>query len=162
MIEHPIILIVTALFMALGIPAVLVPFLPGISYMFLIALLYAISDHFVNITWENLAVLGGILIISFFVDYSAGILGARYGGADRRSILFGFLGLIIGIVVVPPFGGIVGLFVGILIGELVARKSNQAALKAATAGLIGSVTGIAINCILAITMFVLFLYFVLA
>lgn len=161
MIEHPILLIVTALFMALGIPAVLVPFLPGISYMFLIALLYAISDHFTNITWENLAVLGGILVVSFFVDYSAGILGARYGGADRRSILFGFLGLIIGIIVVPPFGGIVGLFLGILVGELVARKSNQAALKAAAAGLIGSVTGIVINCILAITMFALFLYFVL-
>ncbi len=161
MIEHPILLIVTALFMALGIPAVLVPFLPGISYMFPIALLYAISDHFTNITWENLAVLGGILVVSFFVDYSAGILGARYGGADRRSILFGFLGLIIGIIVVPPFGGIVGLFLGILVGELVARKSNQAALKAAAAGLIGSVTGIVINCILAITMFALFLYFVL-
>ncbi len=161
MIEHPILLIVTALFMALGIPAVLVPFLPGISYMFLIALLYAISDHFTNITWENLAVLGGILVVSFFVDYSAGILGARYGGADRRSILFGFLGLIIGIILIPPFGGIVGLFLGILVGELVARKSNQAALKAAAAGLIGSVTGIVINCILAITMFALFLYFVL-
>lgn len=162
MIEHPIILIVSALFMALGIPAVLVPFLPGISYMFLIALVYAISDHFTNITWENLAVLGGILVASFFVDYSAGILGARYGGADRRSILFGFLGLIIGIILIPPFGGIVGLFLGILIGELVARKSNQAALKAATAGLIGSVTGVAINFVLAIAVFASFLYFVLA
>lgn len=162
MIEHPILLTVAALCMALGIPAVLVPFLPGISYMFLIALLYAMYDHFTNITWENLAVLGGILIVSFFVDYFSGILGARYGGADRRSILFGFLGLIIGIIVVPPFGGIVGLFLGIFVGELVARKSNQAALKAATAGLIGSVTGVVINCALAIAMFACFLYFVLA
>ena len=162
MIEHPILLIVTALFMVLGIPAVLVPFLPGISYMFLVALLYAILDHFVHVTWENLAVLGVILVASFFVDYFAGLLGAKYGGADRRSILFGFLGLILGIIIIPPFGGIIGLFVGIFVGEIVARKSNKAALKAATAGLIGSVTGVAINTILAITLFSLFLYFALA
>ncbi|MEI6345914.1 MAG: DUF456 domain-containing protein [bacterium] len=162
MIEHPILLTVAALFMALGIPAVLVPFLPGISYMFLIALLFAISDHFVHVTWENLAVLGGILVTSFFIDYFAGILGARYGGADRRSVLFGFLGLILGLVAFPPLGGIIGLFVGIFVGEIVARKSNAAALKSATAGLIGSVTGAFINCSLAVLMFGLFLYFALA
>ncbi|MEK7644940.1 MAG: DUF456 domain-containing protein [Patescibacteria group bacterium] len=161
MIEHPILLAVAAIFMALGIPAVLVPFLPAISYMFLIALLFAISDRFVHITWENLAVLGGILIVSFFIDYFAGILGARYGGADRRSILFGFLGLIVGLIAFPPLGGIVGLFVGIFAGEVVARKSNAAALKAATAGLIGSATGALVNCSLAVLMFGLFLYFVL-
>ncbi len=160
MIEHPILLTVAALFMALGIPSVLVPFLPGISYMFLIALLFAVADHFMHITWENLAVLGGILVVSFFVDYFAGILGARYGGADRRSILFGFLGLIVGLVAFPPLGGIVGLFVGIFAGEIVARKSNAAALKSATAGLIGSATGALVNCSLAVLMFGLFLYFV--
>ena len=161
MIEHPILLTVATLFMALGIPAVLLPFLPGISYMFLIALLFAISDHFTHITWENLAVLGSILVVSFFVDYFAGILGARYGGADRRSILFGFFGLILGLVAFPPIGGIIGLFAGIFVGEIVARKSNAAALKAATAGLIGSATGVLVNVSLAILMLGLFLYFVL-
>ncbi len=161
MIEHPILLIVTALFMMLGIPAVLVPFLPAISYMFLIALLFGFADHFARLTWENIAVLGGILIVSFFVDYFSGILGARYGGADRRSILFGFFGLVLGLFMLPPFGAIIGLFLGIFFGEIASRKGSQAALKAATSGLIGSAAGAIINCVLAITMFALFLYFVL-
>ena len=162
MSHYYVVLAVVGVLMAFGIPAVLVPMLPGISYMFLVALLFGVADHFAHLTWENLAVLGGILILSFFVDYFAGILGARYGGADRRSILFGFLGIIIGVLLLPPFGGILGLFVGIFVGELRARKRGDKALRAATAGLIGSVAGGVVNCILAVTFFGLFILFALS
>lgn len=148
------ILIFPGMFMAF------IPMMPALPYMFLMAAIFGFFDRFVNLTLTNLGVLGGILITSILIDYFSGIIGAKYGGASRKGILFGFIGLIIGFVLFPPFGGFLGLFAGVLVAEFIIKRSERAALKAATGSLLGSLAGIVINTFLAVLFFTLFIIFI--
>lgn len=146
----------------LGIFMVFVPMLPALLFMFVMATIFAVISGFATITFGQLAILFGIFVLSVLSDSLSGILGAVWSGASRRAIIFGILGALLGFILLPPLGGLVGIFVGVLVAELWQGKSEKRALKAATGSLIGTVAGMLINLILAISFFVLFLVFVLA
>lgn len=142
-----------------GVFMVFVPAMPGIPYMFAMAAVYGFIDGFQNLTPINLGILGGILIASIFIDYFAGVLGAKYGGASRKGIFCGFVGLIAGLILFPPFGGFLGIFMGVLTAEFIFYKDKTKALKAATGSLLGSVSGVLINTCIAVVFFILFAVF---
>lgn len=139
-----------------GLVGVFLPILPSIPYMFFVALIFTLIDKFQHLSGLNLIILGMIAVLSLLVDYFSGILGAKWGGASRWAIIGGLLGLIIGLILLPPFGGILGLFAGILISEIVMFRKYKKALKAATGGLLGTLAGIVINLILGVLFLVLF------
>src|SRR3989338_1034884 len=106
------------LFGILLLPAVamvFIPFLPTFWYLLAI-----------------FAVLACIFGVSILVDWSAGLLGAKLGGAAWKSVAFGALGAFVGFLIVPPLGVLPGLFAGVLCGELQSRRSAPAALRAAS------------------------------
>lgn len=149
-------LIVAFVLMLPGIIGAVLPVLPGIPYMFLIALIFGFVDHFQHLGWLGLLILGLITIISLIIDYFAGILGARYGGASKWTWLWGLGGLILGLIILPPFGGIPGLFIGIFVGEILVHKDHKKAARAATHGFLGTLAGMLINLFLSILFLVLF------
>lgn len=158
---YSIFLIISSLLLLPAIFLVFIPTFPALWYMFFVASAFALFDGFTHISWAGLGILGGIVILSMLVDTLAGIVGAKYGGASKKSLIYGFVGIIIGTVLFFPFGGLLGLFGGILLAEFITHRNQDIALKAATGGLIGTLVGMILNCILAITFLVLFLVFVL-
>ena len=64
--------------------------------------------------------------------------------------------MIIGIFFIPPWGMIVGAFIGALVGEMASGKSGRNALRAGWGILIGNVLGITLK--LAFTAVILFYY----
>lgn len=144
-----------------GVLLVFVPFFPALSYMLVVAVTFAFVNGFSLIFPYQLGILVLVTIISLCVDWSAGALGARYGGAHAKSVMWGLVGMIVGTVVFPPFGGIAGLFIAILISEKTLRKKTDSqSLKAASGALIGTIAGMGINAFLALTFFLLFIMFV--
>lgn len=159
--NHVALALLFALLMLPGLALVLVPFLPSLSYMLFVAIVYGFLDGFVHLTPLRLLILSGILAAGIATDYLAGALGAKLSGAAKRSILSGFAGFFLGFVILPPFGGFLGLFAGVLAGELFLGKSREEAVHAAAGSLLGAIAGIAINELLAAAFFVLFLFFAL-
>ena len=153
-----LLIIIAAILMIPGIIAIAY-MLPGVPYLFIVALIYGFIDHFIRLSLKDLAVLGALAILSVIVDQSAGLIAAHYGGARGKTFLFGIAGAIIGTIMLPLFGGFIGLFIGIFIGELIRKQHHIHAIKAATAGVIGSITGITINIILGVIFLTLFLIF---
>jgi uncharacterized protein YqgC (DUF456 family) len=135
--------------------------MPALSYMLLVAITFGLLDHFKDLSLNNLFVLIGIWAVSVLIDHLSGILGAKWGGASKRGLIYGFVGLLIGTAILPPFGGFLGLFGGVLFSELLANRKSGEAVKAATGSLIGSIMGVAVNTILAVIFFLLFIYFLL-
>jgi uncharacterized protein YqgC (DUF456 family) len=154
--------IVFAVLMLPGLTGILIPVLPGIPFMFIVALIFGLIDKFVHLTTIEIIILLGLTLISLVIDYASGILGARIGGASAKSTLGGLIGMIIGLIIFPPFGGIIGLFLGIAITEIAIHNNNKKALKAATGGVIGSLAGIILNLILALIFLTIFIIFSLA
>lgn len=143
-----------------GFAGVFLP-LPSLPYMFGITLIFISIDKFQHLKSYELIILGMIMILSLANDYFTGLIGAKYGGATKISLITGLIGVIIGLIVFPPFGGILGLFFGILVAEFIIFKDHLKALKAASGGVIGMLVGMIISLILALVYLVLFIVFVI-
>jgi hypothetical protein len=83
-------------------------------------------------------------------------LGAKKYGASKFGLWGSVIGMIIGIFFIPPWGIIVGAFIGALMGELASGKTGRSALRAGWGILVGNVLGVGLK--LAFTVVVLFFY----
>lgn len=153
--------IITAVLLSFGIAMACIPMLPAISYMFVVALVFGFFDHFSVLSSGEVLTLFGVVVLSIIIDSASGVLGAKYGGAHAKSLLWGILGMVVGSLFFPILGSFFGLFVGVLVSELYHKKSQQKAFKAAGSALLGSVIGVVINVTLALMFLGLFLYFTL-
>jgi len=72
-------------------------------------------------------------------------MGAKVYKASSSGIWGSIIGMIIGILFFPPFGMILGLFVGAVLGELIAGKEEWRALKVGTVTFVASMLMILIK-----------------
>ncbi|PJE67645.1 hypothetical protein COU95_01245 [Candidatus Shapirobacteria bacterium CG10_big_fil_rev_8_21_14_0_10_40_9] len=159
--SYLILVIVFAIFLFAGIASVFLLVFPSLPLMFIIALIFGFIDKFQHLTTLNIIILASLAVASIVIDYLSGLIGAKIGGASREAIILGIVGLIIGLIIFPPFGSAIGLFFGILASEIIHIKNLKKALKSATGGLLGSLAGTALQLILAILFEVLFIIFAL-
>jgi hypothetical protein len=129
----------------------ILPALPGppISFLSLIILKLAEPNTFTN---DFLLIMGIITVIVFGLDYLLLILGAKVYNASRQGIWFSVIGMIIGIFFFPPFGMIMSLLLGAIIGELLAGKAKSEALKIGIVSFIFSILAIVLKLILVTVM----------
>ncbi len=116
-----------------GLMGCIIPAIPGppLNYLSLIILELAIDDAFPA---DFYFLWGGIVIAVTVLDYILPIMGVKVYKASSFGIWGSIIGMLIGILFFPPFGMILGLFIGAVLGELIAGKEEWEALK------IGSVT----------------------
>jgi hypothetical protein len=144
-----------------GIFMTVAPMMPGLPFMFLLAVLFGFLENFSVLTLNELGILSIILAVSLVIDYSAGILGAKFGGASWRSIFVGLsAGVLGGLLTLSPFGAFIGLFAGIVMSEMFRNHNGLLATRAAVSYIIGATFGIMLNVCLATLFFSLFIYFV--
>ena len=134
-----------------------IPTLPGVPVMFATIFIYGVIDHFETLQLWHLAIFGALALLSLFIDYSSGLIGAKLGGASKRALFFGIVGLFIGLIAFPPLGAFIGLFTGVFIAELIQFRDHQRALKAASYSLAATIAGAFANILIAIGSFIGFL-----
>jgi uncharacterized protein YqgC (DUF456 family) len=130
--------------------------MPGLVYMLVVAILFGAVDKLEHLTLIEFIPLLMIVLASTLVDYLSGILGARWSGASKTAVVYGFIASIIGILLLPPFGGVVGLFFGVLVAELSRKRDQNEAIKAATGSVLGTLAGMGVNFLLAIAFILAF------
>jgi len=126
------ILIIFGLLIAVvGLIGCIIPAIPGppLNFLSLVILELAIESAF---PMDFYFLWGGITIVLTFLDYILPIMGAKVYKASSYGILGSIIGMILGILFFPPFGMILGLFVGAVLGELIAGKKEWEALKIGT------------------------------
>lgn len=158
---HGTLVAIFAVLMLPGVLGTLLPVLPGIPLMFLVAVVFGFVDRWQHLLPWELAVLFGVVLLSLLSDFFSGLIGARYGGASRRSALWGMAGMVIGLLVFPPFGGLIGLSIGVLVAELLGHKDRVRAFRAAVGSLMGTIVGIIAGFSLAVMFLLLFVLFAL-
>lgn len=128
---------------AVALVATFIPVVPAgfviVGMAFLHELLVGFGEISIPI-WIALAVL---TVLSSLVDNIAGALGARHFGGSRQGVWGAFLGGILGIFVLPPLGLFLMPFVGAYVGELVAGRSAENALRGAWGAVLGLLGGLA-------------------
>ena len=150
-------LIIIGLILAIaGMVGCILPIIPGPILSFSALILLSWTKNWQIFSHTFLIVMGVLTALLIILDYVAPALGAKKYGASKRGMWGSAIGMIIGIFFIPPWGMIVGAFVGALAGELSSGKSGRTALRAGWGILVGNVLGVGLK--LAFTAVVLFYY----
>jgi len=90
----------------------------------------------------TVGVLVALAVLSWVLEYVAGLLGAKRAGASKQALIGAALGTVVGL-----FMGLIGVFfmplVGAAIGEYLARRDEQRAMRVGVATWLGILVGMA-------------------
>jgi uncharacterized protein len=131
-----------------GILGSVLPVLPGppLSYAGLLLLHFTEKYHFSSrflIIWAIIA--AGVFALDYFIP----VFGTKKFGGSKRGVWGSMIGLVIGIFFFPPFGIIIGPFLGAVIGELSTGVDSGAAFKSGFGSFVGFLVGTLIKLIAA-------------
>ncbi len=118
-----------------GILGSFLPVLPGLPISWLGLLLI----HLTSVVPMNYTFLGvwlAVALLILILDYVIPAMGTKKFGGSKYGIYGTTLGLIVGLFF-PPFGFIVGPFVGAYIGEMINQQNSKVAVKAAWGSFVG-------------------------
>ena len=139
------------LLVVFGMIGTIFPALPGPGLVFVGLLVAAWAEQFAYIGFWSIAILGGLTLLAYGVDFLATALGAKRMGASKRAVLGAALGAMAGLFLGIP-GVILGSFVGAVLGELTVRGDLRKAGQAGFGAWIGLVLGTAAKLALVFTM----------
>ncbi len=148
--------LLSAVLIIVGVAGTVLPALPGTLFVLGGIVLGAWIDDFTRIGWVVVTLVSVLAVIAWVLDYVAGLLGAKKAGASRQAIVGAALGTVAGI-----FMGLVGVLfmplVGAAIGEFVAQKDHQRAVKVGVATWLGIMAGLVSKVVIAFMMIGLFI-----
>ena len=116
--------------MLVGLVLLIVPIFPGITVIWVAALLYGIVTGFDT--------LGIVILVLITLGMIAGIsadnllmgAGARRGGASWLTIIVALIAGIAGTVLFPPIGGLIAIPIAIFLIELLRNREWRSAWRA--------------------------------
>jgi uncharacterized protein YqgC (DUF456 family) len=157
--EASVLLWVLAVVLVLaGIAGTVLPALPGAPLVLVGLILAAWADGFQKVGWFPLALIGGLTLLALVVDFAATSLGAKRTGASWLAVTGAAVGTIVGLFFSLP-GLILGPFVGAVLGEYLARRDHQQAIRAGIGTWIGILLGTAGKLALIFMMIGVFAFF---
>lgn len=147
-----IIWIVTgAILMIIGILGCILPIIPGPPIAYGALLIQQLKKEppfdarFLTI-WALVTV--GVTVL----DYVVPVWGTKKLGGTKKGMWGATIGLIIGIFFFPPLGLIIGPFIGAFVGELLAGKDSNTALKSGFGSFLGFVAGTLMKLVVSVIM----------
>jgi uncharacterized protein YqgC (DUF456 family) len=151
-----LLIIISLLFMVLGIAGSFLPILPGplTSWLGLLIL------HFTSVVPMNksfLMITFSVALAIWFLDYIIPVIGTKRFGGSKTGVIGTSIGLFVGLIAPIPGGIIIGPFWGALIGELLNKSNFKNALKAAFGSFLGFITSTFLKFIVSIIYFGFFL-----
>ena len=145
-----LIYLLAVVFIIVGIIGDVVPGLPGvpISYAAMI-LLHLFTD--ITYSSEALVIYGILCAVITIVDYFVPVWGTKKFGGTKAGVTGSTIGLVVGVVVLPILGivigpfGLIGIlagpFVGAYIGEKMSGVDDQLAWRSAIGSFVGFLAG---------------------
>lgn len=140
-------LLLVGLVMLVGLAGVIVPVLPGTALVLGAGVAWALllADDGAG-RWFVVGVMAALFLLGAVLKYA--LPGRRLKGSlPRRTLLFAGLGALVGFVVLPPFGLLLGGLAGTYLGEVSrlgygpqAWRSTVQVLKAIGLGVLAELT----------------------
>lgn len=150
----------------IGIVGDVVPGLPGVPISYAAMLLL---HFFTGITYSNetLIIYGVLCAVITIVDYFVPIWGTKKFGGTKAGVRGSTIGLVVGVVVLPILGivigpfGLIGIlagpFVGAYIGEKMSGVDDSLAWRSAIGSFVGFVAGTLLKVVYSIVVAVVVL-----
>lgn len=122
----------------IGLAGSILPALPGAPLSFAGLVLLCLCDG-ADISSTSIWVSAIFLAIVSVLDYVAPIWLTNASGGSKQATRGSIAGLIAGLFFFPPWGLVIGPFIGAFVGELMTHASTGKALKVAMMSFVGFV-----------------------
>jgi uncharacterized protein len=139
------------LLMIVGLVGCVLPVIPGPPLSFIGLLLLHFSKY-AEYRFEFLLMFGLIAVIVTVLDYLVPIWGTKKFGGSKAGMWGAAIGLVLGLIFLPPLGIIIGPFAGAVIGEALTGKETAKAFRAGLGSLLGLMMGIGLKLAASVTM----------
>lgn len=133
----------------IGIIGCVIPGIAGPPFTFLALICLSIVKKWEPFSAKLLIVLGTLTVLVQALDYLLPAVGAKKFGATKYGFWGAIIGMLLGVIFVPPLGIIIGSFLGAISGEIIAGKEASKALKAGWGVFVGMMVGMTLKLILA-------------
>jgi uncharacterized protein YqgC (DUF456 family) len=141
--------ILSALFIIIGLIGSFLPVIPGPPLSWLGLLILHVT-HAVEMNLTLIIITGIIALIIFLLDYIIPAMGTKKFGGSKSGMIGTSIGLVIGLLSPIPGGIILGPFLGAFIGEMLNKNDSKLAFKAAIGSFLGFLASTFIKFIVAI------------
>ena len=139
------------LLMIVGLVGCVLPVIPGPPLSF-IGLLLLHFTKYADFSFEFLLMFGCVAVVVTILDYVVPIWGTKKFGGSRAGMWGAAIGLVLGLIFLPPLGIIIGPFAGAVIGESLTGKEAAHAFRAGLGSLLGLMMGTGLKLAASIAM----------
>lgn len=133
-------IILGALLIIVGILGCILPVIPGPPISYGGMLLLQLTDE-PPFEANTLLIWLGVTVGVTLLDYVVPVWGTRKYGGTKKGVWGSVIGLLVGMFFFPPIGIIVGPFLGAVLGEMIAGKQSNDALRAGFGSFVGLLAG---------------------
>ncbi len=157
--DFPLVELICIILLILGMVGTILPILPGLVLSLggvLIYKFYTGSDLSMVYIW----IFAFLTLVSIFLNYIIPAKTNRKYGGTRWGSVGSVIGTIAGMLFIPvPFGFLIGMFLGVFIGELLHdSKDRKKAVNSTKGAFIGFIYGTGFNFVVALAMFLVVLW----
>jgi uncharacterized protein YqgC (DUF456 family) len=157
--SHTIAAIAVAILFLAGLVGSVVPWMPGPLLIVAGALLWAVVTDFETVGIGQLALLAGLALLSFLLNFVVGAIGARRYGGSRWGVAGAIAGAIVGLFF-GPLGLLIGPVAGAVLAEMAHGATLAGGLRSGFGALVGLLAGLAADLVISLMMIGLFLWWV--
>lgn len=129
--------VIAAILQLAGLVGCVLPALAGPPLNFLGLIVLSLAWGWRTFNPVFLIVLGGLTALTMITDYYLPMSGSKRYGSTKRGFWGALIGMIAGTVLFPPFGLVIGAFLGAVIGEVTAGKNGSEAMRAGWGAFVG-------------------------
>lgn len=130
--------------LGLGVAAagVVLPVLPGTPVALVAVLLAGWLTGFERVDVATIVWVAVLTALAQGVDLLGNWVGAKRFGAGRAGLWGGVIGSFVGLVLLPPWGFLIGALAGATVAELLVGRPFGAAWRAGVGALLGTLAGV--------------------
>jgi uncharacterized protein len=134
--------IVVLVGLAVAAAGVVLPVVPGVPVALVATILAGWLTGFDRIDVATIVWVAVLAALAQGFDLLGNLIGARRFGAGRAGIWGGVVGSLIGLVLLPPWGFLVGALLGATSFEVLAGRPPREAWRAGVGALLGTLAGV--------------------
>jgi uncharacterized protein YqgC (DUF456 family) len=134
-------IVLAAVCMLVGLIGCVIPGIAGPPFSFAGLILLSIAKGWQPFSPVFLLIMAIFTVVVTALDFLIPAVGARRFGASRAGFWGALAGLILGLLVFPPFGMVLGAFLGAIIAEMLGGKKSHEALRAGWGVFLGVLAG---------------------
>jgi len=135
-------LIAGAVFALAGVAGCIFPVIPGLVLCYIALILLSFLRQWEPFSITFLVIMGLSVFAVTTLDFLVPKWREKKYGASKPGVLISVIGMLIGLWFLPPWGIVIGAFIGGMVGEILVRKRPKSAYRAGSGVLVGTIFGI--------------------